>query len=283
MNDAPLAAEMPVNPNLAELAKPSTAVATPAESSAPAQTQAPVTESNARDTLKEIAAGPEKQKVDSMLSQGAQLLLDAGDPRVAIAAIARSAGHTTPLGSELRRDVLTMIEEMNGSKLPAEEREGLTKLQQEITAMNLPKTDPARSEFTKFLETYNKDHPDKSIPDSVIESIRTKQIDSAQAIANTLKTDTGLSAKLWEEMNGDRTGLIPNVATPEGLLKAAGIDQTPENTEKTKKLFEPKGPHPMVGLLQELKSEIPSLFITSGIVILALSQLIGQESSGGGH
>ncbi len=294
MPDAPIPAEMPVKPTLAELAKPTTGnAASPTSPEAPATPpeKSPKPE-DARKTLEAIAAGPKpeqttelgpsKEKVDSILSQGSQLLLDAGDPRVAIAAVAKSAA-PTPLGTELRRDVLTMIEEMNGGKLPAEEREALAKLQQEITAMNLPKTDPARSEFTKFLETYNKNNPDKSIPDSVIEGIRTKQIDSAQAITNTLKTDTGLSAKLWEEMKGDRTEPIPNVATPEGLLKAAGLDPTPENIQKTKKLFEPKGPHPIMGLLQEIKNDVPSMMMTSGMIILGLSQLIGQESSGGGH
>lgn len=313
-----MAAEMPVKATLAELAKPTGSATKPPPTESPAgPPEKPALPEDARSVLQKIAAGPQKpaeqatpatqatpeklaeqpeppkpeqaselgsdkEKVNSLLTQGAQLLLDAGDPRVAIAAVARSAA-PTPLGTELRRDVLTMIGEMRGDKFPPEQRETLTKLQQDIEAMKLPKTDPARSEFARFLEDYSRQNPDKAIPPSVIEAIRTEKIDSAQAMTDTLKTDTGLSTKLWTEMKGDGTTPAPNVATADGLLKAAGLEATPENTAKVQKFFEPKGPRPLMGLLQEIQSDIPSILITASMITMLVSQFVTQEGGGGGH
>lgn len=281
MNDAPVTAETPVKLNLGDFAKPAAAAAPAPEAPAPAP-EKPLTPQDARGTLQEIAElGPNKEKVNMLLSQGAQLLLDAGDPKVAIAAVARGAA-PTPLGTELRRDVLTMIAEMKGDKLTPEGKTALTKLKQDIEAINLPKTDPARSEFARFLEGFSKEHPDKAIPPASIEAIRMKKIDSARAIADTLQTDTGLSASLWAEMKGDGTQAVPNVATADGLLTAAGLEATPENTANVQKLYEPKGPHPLVRLLQEIQNDIPSILITTGMLIMLASQFVTQESGGGG-
>lgn len=303
MNDAPMGAELPEAPQLKDLAKPVEAPPTPVSVETP---PAPASPADARKALEEIAAGPtqeaaratpaeqaapvkpaikeapekkaelgpDKEKVNVLLTQGAQLLLDAGDPRVAIAAVARSAA-ATPLGTELRRDVLTMIAETKG--------ETFASIKKDIEALNLPKTDPARSEFAKFLEDYSSKNPDKAISPTVIEAIRTKKQDAAAAITHVLQTDTGLAASLWTEMKGEGTQAIPNVATADGLLTAAGLDATPENAEKAQKLYEPKGPHPVAKLWEELKTDVPSMLITSGMIFMLVSQLIMPEGSGGGH
>lgn len=292
MSDAPMAAEMPAKPTLAELAKPAPATPAPAESPTSAESAVPVTQANARETLKEIAAGPQpektvevdpnKEKMDTFLTQGAQLLLEADDPRVAIAAIARSTA-PTPIGGELRRDVLTMISDMKGDKLPPGAQESLTKLQKDIKEMNLPKTDPARSEFAKFLEDYSREHPDKAIDPSKIEALRTGKQDAAATITQVLQTDTGLAASLWAQLKGGGSNTPPNVATPEGLLQAAGLENTAENTQKARKLYEPKGPHPVMKLLQEIKSDLPSIIMVTGMITMVVSQFIQQEGGGGGH
>ena len=276
MNDAPMAAETPVKLKLTELAKP--ADATPVSALAPEAPaippEKPPTLEDARGALQEIALGPDKEKMNAMLTQGAQLLLDAGDPKVAIAAVARSAA-ATPLGTELRRDVLTMIGEMKDDTFSA--------LQEEIAALNLPKTDPARSEFAKFLEQYSSKNPDKAVSPAFIEAIRTKKQEAGALMTQVLQTDTGLAASLWAEMKGDGTGSPPNVATPDGLLAAAGLEGTPENAAKVAKLYEPKGPHPVAQLWEELKSDVPSMLITGGMIFMLISQLITPEGGGGGH
>lgn len=288
-----MAAEMPVKPTLAELAKPTGNAASPLSPEAPtAALKKPPAPEDARGVLQEIAAGPQpektaevdpnKEKMDILLTQGAQLLLEADDPRVAIAAVARSTA-PTPIGGELRRDVLTMISDMKGDKLPPGAQKNLTKLQQDIRDMKFPKTDPARSEFAKFLEDYSREHPDKAIDPAKIEALRTKKQDTAATITQVLQTDTGLAAVLWTQLKGDGTPTLPNVATPEGLLAAAGLETTAENTQKARKLYEPKGPHPVMKLLQEIKSDIPSIVIVTGMITMLVSQFISQEGGGGGH
>lgn len=293
MNDAPMAAEMPVKPSLTELAKPTSSTASPLSPESPTHPpEKPPELKDARSVLQEIAAGPQpeqtaelgpdKEKMDILLTQGAQLLLEADDPRVAIAAIARSTA-PTPIGGELRRDVLTMISDMKDDKLSPEAKASLTKLQQDIKDMNLPKTDAARSEFAKFLEDYSREHPDKAVGPAKIEALRRQKQDAAATITQVLQTDTGLAAVLWAQLKGDGTPAFPNVATPEGLLTAAGLETTPENTQKARKLYEPKGPHPVMKLLQEIKSDIPSIVIAAGMITMLVSQFISQEGGGGGH
>lgn len=270
MSDLPPAAEMPVKPSLKDLTKPAEV---PPKPNAPEAPPAPASPADARKTLEEIAAGPEKEKMDKLLTQGAQLLLAADDPRVAIVAVARAAA-TTPLGTELRRDVLHMIAETDGESFSA--------IKKDIDALNLPKTDPAKSEFAKFLEDYSREHPDKAIDPSKIEALRTGKQNAAAIITQELQRDTGLAARLWDQLKGSDSHVPPNVISPEGLLAAAGLESTPENTAKARRLYEPKGPHPVMKLLQEIKSDLPSLMMTAGIITMVVTQFISQEG-GGGH
>lgn len=282
MNDAPMAAEMTVKPSLKDLAKPTSSTASPLSPESPPHPPEKSPElKDARSVLQEIAAGPEKEKMDVLLTQGAQLLLEANDPRVAIVAVARLTAQTA-IGGELRRDVLTMMTDMKGDKLLPEAKASLTKLQQDIQDMKLPKTDPAKNEFAKFLEDYSREHPDKAIDPSKIEALRTGKQDAAATITQVLQTDTGLASALWGQLKGSDSHVPPNVATPEGLLQAAGLETTPENTAKARKLYEPKGPHPVITLLQEIKSDLPSLVMTAGIITMVITQFISQEG-GGGH
>lgn len=287
MNDAPMAAEMPIKLNLADLAKPAPAPTISAETSVPAERVAPVTQANARDTLKEIAAGPQpeqaaeigpnKEKVNTILTQGTQLLLDAGDRRALLLALSRQVD-STPIGIELRRDTIQMIAGINPTKLTPEGQEQLTQLQKEIGSLKLPKTDPSRSEFAKFLETYNKEFPDKAVDARTIESVRTNKEGAAFAITDVLQGDTILSAKLWEQMKGEKLE-TPNVRTPEAMLKAAGLEATQDNIEKAHKLYEPpktKEPIAMGDMA------MPTIMITALLAIL-ISQLSTPEGGGGGH
>lgn len=276
MNDAPIAAEMPVKPTLAELAKSAPTTPAPRESPPPVAEKPPAPE-DARHVLQEIAAGPEKQKVDSILSQGSQLLLDAGDRRAQILALARQVSET-PIGVELRRDVVQMITEMNPTKLTPEGKTQLTQLKKDIESLNMPKTDPSRSEFAKFLENYNKEFPDKAVDATEIEAIRTNKQESAQAIARVFQGDTVLSAKLWEQMKGDKLE-APDVHTPEAMLKAAGLEASADNIAKAHKIFEPadtKEPMTMGDAV------MPTIMITALLAIL-VSQLASTEGGGGGH
>lgn len=274
MPDAPILTEMPIRPKLEELAKPTPPTPQP-EASTPVTEKPPLPE-DARGVLQEIAAGPEKQKVDSMLSQGTQFLLDAGDRRAQILALARQVA-PTPIGIELRRDVIQMIAEMKEDKLTPEGRAQLTQLKKDIESLNMPKTDPSRSEFAKFLKNYSKEFPDKAVDAATIEAIRTNKQEAAQAIAKFLQGDTVLSAKLWEQMKGDKLE-APDVHTPEAMLKAAGLETSADNIAKAHKIFEPADTKEPMSIGDAV---MPTIMITALLAIL-VSQFASTEG-GGGH
>lgn len=288
MTDAPMA-EQPVRPTLENIAKPTPSTSVP-EFPAPAPEKPPTPE-NAREALKDIATrpkpeeagelGPDREKVDAMLSQGTQLLLDAGDKRATLTALAHQAA-STPLGMELRRDVIQSIAEMKPDKLSPEQAKTLTVLQNDIAALNMPKTDPARSEFAKFLEEYSSQNSDCAIPASIIEAIRTNKLDRADHMANILQSDTTLSAKLNEQFKGDRTEPLANVATPEGLLAASGLPATAENTTKAAKLLEPPRP-PDPKSLKRMSDFVMPTLMGVALVSMFMNQLTGSGEGGGQH
>lgn len=308
MSDAPIPTEMPIKTTLSELAKPAGNAAIPPSPETPnsALEKSPAPE-DARKTLEAIAAGPDKEgtpkipdqadlnkpeqtaelgpnkeKVDSILSQGSQLLLDAGDRRATLTALAHQAA-PTPLGMELRRDVVQAIAEMKLTKLTPEQTATLTSLQKDIAALDMLKTDPARSEFAKFLDEYSTENPDKAIPAPIIEAIRTNKLDRAAEMANILQTDSKLSAKLNEQFKGDRTEPLNNVATPDGLLKAAGLPATPENTANVAKLLEPPPP-PDPKSAHAISDFVMPTLMGVALVSMFLNQFTGSgESGGGGH
>lgn len=298
MNDVAPMAETPAKPTLAELAKPADAALVTAlapEAPTPAPEKSPTLD-DARGALQKIAdgpkeettqaeqtaeLGPDKEKVDAMLSQGTQLLLDAGDKRATLTALAHQAA-PTPLGMELRRDVIQSIAEMKPNNLTPEQAKTLAGLQNDIALLNMPKTDPARSEFAKFLEEYSTQNPEKAVPPSIIEAVRTNKLDRATQMANILQSDTTLSAKLNEQFKGDRAEPLSNVATPEGLLKAAGISTTPENTAKATKLLEPP-PMPDPKSLKSMTEFVMPTLMGVALASMFMNQFTGTGEGGGGH
>lgn len=278
MSDAPIAAETPAKLTLTELAKPVEKTTAPPTPETPPTPPSPA---DARATLAEIAAGPEKQKVDALLAQSTQLLLDAGDKRAVLAALAHHVA-PTPLGTELRRDVITSIAEMKPGKLTPEQSATLANLQKDIAGLALPKTDAARSEFAKFLEDFSKEHPDKAINPTLIEAVRTNKLDRAAEVANILQSDSTLSAKLHEQFKGDRTEPLANVASADGLLAAAGLPASPENRTKAAKVFEPP-PMPDTKSLKSMTDYIMPTLMGVALVSMFMNQFTGGGSEGGGH
>lgn len=298
MSDAPLMNESSVPLSLKDLAKPVPA-APPAETAAPTEQSTPLTKANARDTLKSIADGPKsektegnkteqitenepnKEKLDSLLTQSAKLLLDAKDPRVVTVALARASG-STPLGLELRRDVAHMVAEYKGDNLTAEAREQLNKIQEELRLLNLPKTDPARSEFANTLEAYAAGNPDKGITPALIEQVRTNTQSRPDGIANIMKADSTLTARLMSELNGDAKEPFPNVGTPEGLVKASGLPMTPETSANAAELLRPKYTPPTKEPVDLGTMVLQTSLITS-MSLMFIASLAGAGGEGGGH
>ena len=299
MSDAPLMNESSVPPSLKDLAKPVPAPP-PAETAAPAQETSPLTKANARETLQTIAEGqkaekaeinkteqtaelgPNKEKLDSLLTQSAKLLLDAKVPRVVTVALARASSASTPLGAELRQDVAHMIAEYKGDTFTSEAREQLLKIQEELRLLNLPVTDAARSEFANTLEAYAAGHPDRGITPALVEQVRTNMQSRPDGITSLMKADSTLTARLMTELNGDGKEPFPNVGTPEGLVKAAGLEMTPEQSANAGELLRPKYTAPTKEPIDIGTMILQTSLITS-MTLMFVASLAGVGGEQGGH
>ncbi|MDP1722568.1 MAG: hypothetical protein Q8L37_05150 [Candidatus Gottesmanbacteria bacterium] len=313
MSDVALVNESGVSTSLKDLAKPALAPVHAVETSVPSESTLPVTKKNARETLQAIAAGPKeeatpeakagletsdkskvnqpeqtqereanKEKLDNLFTQSAKLLLDKKDPLVVTVALARASG-STPLGTELRQDVAHMMTKLDGSTFEPNEREQLIKIQEEIRLLNVPVTDAARSEFANTLEAYGAGNPDKGITPALVEQVRTNVQSRPDGITNLMKADSTLTARLMTELNGDSKEPFPNIGTPEGLVKAAGLDMTPEHHEKAAEILRPKYALPQKEQANIVDMILPTALATSMTLmfIASLAGAGGQE--GGGH
>lgn len=316
MSDALPLTESSVPPSLKDLAKPPLPPTPSVETTATAEQTTPLTKDNARDTLQQIAKGPEeagpaspdgkagqgeatqaepevkarpetqereanKEKLDSLFTQSATLLLDKKDPRVVTVALARASGET-PLGRELRQDVVQMIKEIDGTKFEPNEREQLIKIQDELRLLNIPVTDAARSEFAGTLEAYAAGNPDKGITAALIEQVRTNALSRPDGIANLMKADSTLTARLMAELNGDAKEPFPNVGTPEGLVKAAGLEMTPENSANATEILRPKYTAPPKETTKIADMILPTALATS-MTLMFVASLAGAGGEQGGH
>lgn len=320
MSDALPGEETSTVPNLKDLAMPKQAG--PAESSPATSSAQPVTAENSHELLTAIAEGnktekkpapsvdpsapdghieqaptdneninmteqkaetePNKEKLDSLFTQSATLLLDAKDPRVVPVALARASSASTPLGAELRRDVAHMLAEHKGDGLMTEAREELNKIQEELRLLNLAKTDAARSEFANTLEAYAAGNPERGITPALVEQVRTNEQSRPDGIANLMKTDSTLTARLMTELNGDAKEPFPNVGTPEGLVKAAGLPETPESHAKAAELLRPKYTPPAKEPVDIGTMVLQTSLITS-MSLMFLASLAGAGGQEGGH
>lgn len=224
---------------------------------------------------------PNKEKLDSLLTQSAQIFLDAKDPRVVTVALARASAASTPLGAELRRDVAHMIAEHKGDQLTAQTREELTKIQNELRLLNLPVTDAARSEFANTLEAFAAGHPDRGITPALIEQVRTNVQSRPDGITNLMKADSTLTARLMTELQGDAKESFPNVGTPEGLVKAAGLPETAETSAKAAELLRPKFTPPTKEPVDIGTMVLQTSLITS-MTLMFVASLAGAGGEGGG-
>lgn len=222
-----------------------------------------------------------KEKLDSLFTQSAKLFLDKKEPLVVTVALARASGET-PLGTELRQDVAQMISEIDGAKLEPQAREQLIKIQEELRLLNIPKTDAARSEFANTLEAYAAGNPDKGITPTLVEQVRTNTLSRPDGITSLMKTDSTLTARLMTELNGDPKEPFPNVGTPEGLVKAAGLDMTPENHANATEILRPKYTAPPKETTRITDMILPTALATS-MTLMFIASLAGAGGEQGGH
>lgn len=250
---------------LNELSKTAPPPAPEAQASAPVDQTAPVTKEDARAALGAIAK-PENPRVDGILTEASQLYLDRGDNRLLLIALNRQTAGT-PLGDELRRDVVEMVKKTD---IP-----GFESLKKEIADMNLPKTDPAQSQLVNFLERFNLTHPGSEVSPELIEAVKTGKVESAPLAAQALQENSALSEQLWTELIG-KDKPRPQLTTPDGLLGAAGLEKNDANRARVEAMFKPLRVKKEVNI--NLGDMVPS--ILGGMMLLSFVTQLAMTDSG---
>lgn len=291
MEPVPMKVEMPPKP-VEGKAPPAPPKDKPAE-------EKPLPESgkSARATLEEIAKGapvaeatapkteaaplPDREKVDALLSQANELLLDLRDMRLAVTALATNAADT-PLGNETRIDTLKMLAKMSNEGMPPDAVLRLSDLQKQIADLKLPDKQPGESALLPVIDAYNQAHPDQAVPAEVVNQIKSGDRDAATTVAQLLQTNQDLASGVWKELTGVE-GFQGLNFTPQNVLELAGLPATKENLSKADELF---------GIIKSKKSladfgghmGMQELFMSSALVLMAFNQIAGiGQGGGGGH
>lgn len=243
-----------------------------------------------RRTLEDIASGksvaeatkppenlPSREMVTALLNEANVLLLDMKDLRLWTSALATQAADT-PLGNEVRMSALKSVSTMKTEGLPTEQVHQVEELQAKIKALNLPETKPEDSAVLGIIENFNASHPDKAIPQAVIDKIKAGDIKSSEAVAELLQTNPDLGQETWKQLTGIEgfTGLTPS---PEAMLDLAGIPKSPENLTKAKEIF---------GFVAQIKepSHFWENFATNAMYFTLFLQFftsVALGEGGGGH
>jgi len=246
----------------------------------------------ARGVLEEIAKGtpvqeaisqkpeqlPDRETVTGLLSEANMMLLELRDMRLLVNSVATQAADT-PLGNEVRISALRNILAIETQGLPPAAAAQLTKLQEKINMLNLSEQKPENSALLGVMTSYNESHPDKAIPQDVLDAVRSGTKDAASTVSQMLQTNNDLAQIAWKDITGI-DGFTKLTPSPGIILDLAGIPKNPENMKKANEIF---------GSVKQMKA--PSSDIGQNIMMGAMygamglqffMQIASPESSGGG-
>lgn len=241
-----------------------------------AETTTPAPGAKTETATQPVESLPSRETVDAILSEANGILLELRDMRLLVNAVATQAADT-PLGNEVRLDALRSLEKMNTIGLPPDQTTQLNALQEKIKALNLP---PSINDATlTLLNTYNEQHPDTAIPQSMMEKVRSGDKTAAESVAQMLQTNNDLAALTWKELTG-RDGFTKLNLTPGVVLDLAGLPRTKENEMKAAELF--GIPQQMKEPPMDLKDALRTGFMYGALGIMFFNQIALGEG-GGGH
>jgi len=129
------------------------------------------------------------------------------------------------------------------------------------------------------MTSYNESHPDKAIPQDVLDAVRSGTKDAASTVSQMLQTNNDLAQIAWKDITGI-DGFTKLTPSPGIILDLAGIPKNPENMKKANEIF---------GSVKQMKA--PSSDIGQNIMMGAMygamglqffMQIASPESSGGG-
>jgi len=277
MEPAPISPELSPKPTPVEI-KPTSP---PKQETKPEQVEA------ARSTLEKIANGtsvaeatapkvektplPDREKVDALLSQANELLLDIKDMRLMLTAIA-SQSADTPLGNEVRMETLRMMGTMSNADMPPDAVIKLDALQKHIKELNLPNAKPENSALLPIIATYNKSHPSDPIPTTDL---------SAKTVAQLLQFNMDIAQPVWKELTGVE-GFNGLHLSPTNILELAKLPQTPENLKKANDMFTTVKHMPQEQQAT-LKETLMPMLMGGALLLMFFTQITGVSEGGGTH
>ncbi|MBI2404827.1 hypothetical protein HYV22_01455 [Candidatus Gottesmanbacteria bacterium] len=185
----------------------------------------------------------------------------------------------TPLGREFRDRVLAMVQEIDTSKLPADQqqaRQAFDALKQkmiEIRPLPQPEIKPQNTELFKFLQGQPSSEQTTFLIQAMENGAPTEQVIRAALERPEFKT---VAAELQKTLfpNG-----IPQIA--EQLLQAAGIDGTKENLKTMEGILHPKDKLTLKKLGNYLFIALVIMMLSSRMLTPMIQESEGQSS--GGH
>lgn len=215
------------------------------------------------------------EKIDLLLRDAAKYLVGRHDARFVMVASALAASPQTPLGSELRKNALISLRDLEQRKGPW----GLIdKKPQALNAGSstfVTKEDqPSSIALTGFLDEQLKTLPPetKKSLSLLLEQVRSGDIQASQLIEYFSQQRSYLlkpiAERLHHETTGKEDGWMPTLNNPRGMLIAADIDSF-RNRRQLKQMLN----QDQVGTLNRIKEALPIGFI----LFMSFLQMMPQE------
>ena len=173
------------------------------------------------------------EDVNKALEESAKLFLELKDAHVALIALARQV-ENTPMGQELRYDVLDMLRHMKADKIPEKQQAVFKSMQDQMGKLNLPDKPPTKAFETFLLANKDKFPPDVN-PERLALMFNSGEMTPGKImdLFNKYKEFQDLREPLAKELLGNK----PPLTTPEALLDAVHIEKSDQNLKALKEAF----------------------------------------------
>lgn len=249
----------------------SPAIPTPASAGTPVEIALPPPP----ETLKSVPAVPEaasppkseglstKQEVNTALEEMGKVLFERKDENVGVVALARLAGQgekTTPMGEELRNELVRALQKDKSAP-------------ESIKSLSVPEKQD-KSAFNSFLVEHAKEIPTKEMPRLILKMGAGKL--TIAELTNELQRYKAIREPLLNELLGENHPPV----THKDMLKSIHLETTPQNVKQMKDAFAPDK------IIKFDKGRILSTGMTVGfwaIMLLQLGQSLANDSSSGHH
>ncbi len=237
--------------------------ATPSKQSLPESPIAPPVKPEAAPSPKPETLST-RQEINTALETVGKQYLEQKDPRIGVIALARLAGEqdsVTPMGTELRQDVIRSLQ--MGETTP-----------DAIRNLKIPEK-PETGAFEAFLQQHPDAFDPKEMPRLLLK-IRAGHLTVGE-LSNTIQDTPALREQYMDGLLGKNHAQLN---TSDDLLHALKIDSTDANKKQLMDTFKPDNKVP-VSLAERWQQFVSVSFST--IMIMQFFQSLAGDSAQGGH